>query len=177
MTEPITPPARASSRTPHRSQTRQADLDQAPVRPRRAIRPDPRDPAFHSNLGMTPIPKCRASVAGCNAARSATSNQSLARSYTSGKILAMKSATRLTSKGQVVIPKRAREQLRWSSGTQLAVEGVGEGAVRLTQVEPNDPIDSLYGCLKGLAGDPLADLETEHQAEVEADERWRHGDH
>lgn len=89
----------------------------------------------------------------------------------------MKSSTRITSKGQVVIPKPVREQLRWSSGTQLAVEVLGDGAVRLTLMEPNDPIDSLYGCLKGLAGDPLADLELEHEAEIEADERGRHGDH
>ena len=34
----------------------------------------------------------------------------------------MKPATRVTSKGQVVIPKPVREQLRWTSGTQLAVE-------------------------------------------------------
>jgi AbrB family looped-hinge helix DNA binding protein len=89
----------------------------------------------------------------------------------------MKSATRITSKGQVVIPKPVREQLRWSAGTQLAVEVVGEGAVRLTLLEPNDPIDSLYGCLKELSGDPLADLEMEHQAEIEADERRRRGSH
>jgi len=89
----------------------------------------------------------------------------------------MKSATRITSKGQVVIPKPVREQLRWSSGTQLAVEVVGEGAVRLTQIESDDPIDSIYGCLKGLSGDPLADLEMEHQTEIEADERRRRGDY
>lgn len=55
----------------------------------------------------------------------------------------MKSATRFISKGQVVIPKPARERLQW---------------------------DSLYGCLKDLPRDPLADLEAEHRAEIEADE-------
>ena len=55
----------------------------------------------------------------------------------------MKSATRLTSKGQVIIPQSVREPLQW---------------------------DSLYGCLKDLPRDPLADLEAEHQAEIEADE-------
>ena len=83
----------------------------------------------------------------------------------------MKSATRLTSKGQVVIPKPVRDQLRWVSGTELAVEVMGDGAVRLTLLEAEDPIDALFGCLKGLPGDPLADLEAEHQAEIEADER------
>jgi AbrB family looped-hinge helix DNA binding protein len=85
----------------------------------------------------------------------------------------MKSATRVTSKGQVVIPKPVREQLRWVSGTELAVEVVADGAVRLTLLEAGNPIDLLYGCLKDLPRDPLADLEAEHQAEIEADERWR----
>ena len=88
----------------------------------------------------------------------------------------MKSATRLTSKGQVVIPKPVRERLRWVSGTPLTVEIIDEGAVRLTLLDAEDPIDSLYGCLKDLPRDPLADLEAEHRAEIEADElRQRRG--
>jgi AbrB family looped-hinge helix DNA binding protein len=88
----------------------------------------------------------------------------------------MKPATRLTSKGQVVIPKPVREQLRWASGTQLAVEIMGDGAVRLTPLAAlaaKDAIDSLYGCLKDLPGDPIAALEAEHRAEIEADERYQ----
>ena len=85
----------------------------------------------------------------------------------------MKSATRVTSKGHVVIPKPVREQLRWASGTQLSVEIIAEGAVCLTLLDAEDPIDTLYGCLKELPRDPLADLEAEHQAEIEADERWQ----
>jgi AbrB family looped-hinge helix DNA binding protein len=85
----------------------------------------------------------------------------------------MKSATRVTSKGQVVIPKPVREQLRWVPGTELSVEVIGDGAVRLTLLDGEDPIDRLYGCLKDLPRDPLAGLEAEHQAEIEADERWQ----
>jgi len=83
----------------------------------------------------------------------------------------MKSATRVTSKGQVVIPKPVREQLHWASGTRLAVEIMGDGAVRLMPLVAEDSIDTLYGCLKDLPRDPLADLEAEHRAEIEADER------
>jgi len=83
----------------------------------------------------------------------------------------MKPATRVTSKGQVVIPKPVREQLRWASGTQLAVEIMGDGTVRLAPLAAEDSIDSLYGCLKDLPGDPVAALEAEHRAEIEADER------
>ena len=85
----------------------------------------------------------------------------------------MKSATRVTSKGQVVIPKPVRERLRWASGTRLSVEILAGGAVRLTPLKAENSIDSLYGCLKDLPRDPLADLEAEHQAEIAADERWR----
>jgi len=89
----------------------------------------------------------------------------------------MKSATRVTSKGQVVIPKPVREQLRWASGTQLAIEIMGDGAVRLTPLAVEDSINVLYGCLKGLPGDPVADLEAEHRAEIEADERRQRRGH
>jgi AbrB family looped-hinge helix DNA binding protein len=82
----------------------------------------------------------------------------------------MKAATRLTSKGQVVIPKAIRSQLRWRTGTQLQVEALPDGAVRLCP-EAGDPIEQAFGCL--TEGDPLADLEAEHRAEVKADERWR----
>jgi AbrB family looped-hinge helix DNA binding protein len=84
----------------------------------------------------------------------------------------MKAETRLTSKGRVVIPKFVRERLRWASGTQLAIEVTVDGAVRLAPLEAEDSIDALYGCLKDLPRNPLADLEAEHQAEIEADERW-----
>ena len=80
----------------------------------------------------------------------------------------MKSATRVTSKGQVVISKSVREQLRWTVGTQLVVEIVGDDVVRLMPLAAVDPIDNLYGCLKHFPRDPLADLEAEHQAEIEA---------
>jgi AbrB family looped-hinge helix DNA binding protein len=83
----------------------------------------------------------------------------------------MKSATRLTSKGQVVIPKPVRERLRWASGTQLSIEVVDDDAVRLTLLDVEDPIDTLYGCLRDFPRDPLVELEAEHRAEIEADER------
>lgn len=50
-------------------------------------------------------------------------------------------------------------------------EIIDEGAVRLTLLAAADPIDSLYGCLKDLPRDPLVDVEAEHRAEIEADER------
>jgi AbrB family looped-hinge helix DNA binding protein len=82
----------------------------------------------------------------------------------------MRAATRLTSKGQVVIPKVVRDRVRWRPGTRLDVEALPDGAVRLAAVN-EDPIERLFGCL--TEGDALADLEAEHRAEVTADARWR----
>src|SRR3954468_9977904 len=95
------------------------------------------------------------------------------RSYFVGK---MKSATRLTSKGQVVIPKAVRDRLRWHAGTRLVVEASDKDAVVL-RAEGRSPtnfdqlIDDVCGFL--TEGDPLAELEREHRAEIEKDERGR----
>jgi AbrB family looped-hinge helix DNA binding protein len=43
----------------------------------------------------------------------------------------MKAETRVTSRGQVVLPKPVRERLRWTPGTQLAVEEVGDERLAL----------------------------------------------
>ena len=94
-------------------------------------------------------------------------------SYHTGK---MKSETRLTSKGQVVIPKAIRDRLKWKPGTRLGVEPTDDGAVVLRPESSgsrriDDLIDELSGCLREYPGDSIADLEAEHRAEIEADER------
>ena len=82
----------------------------------------------------------------------------------------MKAATKLTSKGQVVIPKPVRDRLKWRDGTRLEVEALPGGALRLAPLT-GDPVDQLIGCV--AEGDPLGDLEAEHRAEIEADEQRR----
>jgi len=82
----------------------------------------------------------------------------------------MKSATRLTGKGQVVIPKPVRQRLRWRSGLRLEVETLPDGGVRLAPLS-DDAIDAFIGSLHH--GDPIAALEAEHRAEIKADERAR----
>ncbi|MBI5478817.1 MAG: AbrB/MazE/SpoVT family DNA-binding domain-containing protein [Deltaproteobacteria bacterium] len=88
----------------------------------------------------------------------------------------MKAATRITSKGQVVIPKRIRDRLRWRPGTRLEVDELHDGGVRLAP--PRAPADeferllaSVVGCLTD--GDAIAALETEHRTEVARDARRR----
>ena len=89
----------------------------------------------------------------------------------------MKSETHLTTKGQVVIPKALRDRLKWRTGMRLEVEAMENGAVVLrpggaeTQ-DIDELIDQVSGYLDRVKGDPLADLEADHRAEIEADERW-----
>jgi len=89
----------------------------------------------------------------------------------------MKAETKLTTKGQVVIPKSIREQLRWRSGTRLRIETVSDNAISLELVSNGqgrdgaDVIDRAFGFIR--EGDPLRDLGAEHRKEVAGDERRR----
>jgi AbrB family looped-hinge helix DNA binding protein len=88
----------------------------------------------------------------------------------------VKSETRLTSKGQVVIPKVVRDRMRWKTGTRLQVEPTEDGAVVLRPGGRTGGIDALIdqlsGCLNEFARDPIAELEADHRTQIEADERW-----
>ena len=90
----------------------------------------------------------------------------------------MTARTKITTKGQVVIPKGIRSQLRWRPGTRLSVALLPEGGIKLDTVKEDgdvrtssDPIERAFGFLQ--VGDPLRDLEKEHRQEVRADERRR----
>ncbi|MBI2895638.1 MAG: AbrB/MazE/SpoVT family DNA-binding domain-containing protein [Deltaproteobacteria bacterium] len=82
-------------------------------------------------------------------------------------------ATHLSNKGQIVIPKQIRDRLDWRAGMRLEVEAFDDGTAVL-RPEPYDLdslMDQLAGCLS--EGDPIAEPEAEHRAEVEEDERRR----
>lgn len=57
--------------------------------------------------------------------------------------------TRLSSKGQVIIPKEVRERHGWRAGLELEVEDHGD-AVVLREVNrfPPTTVEEVYGCLK-----------------------------
>ena len=57
--------------------------------------------------------------------------------------------TRLSSKGQVILPKAGRDLRHWTPGTEFAVEFVHEG-VLLRPLRPFPPleVDEVKGCLK-----------------------------
>lgn len=57
--------------------------------------------------------------------------------------------TRLSSKGQVIIPKAVRDRQGWRPGVELEVEDRGDGVVlRRPKPFPPTTIEQVYGCLK-----------------------------
>jgi AbrB family looped-hinge helix DNA binding protein len=62
--------------------------------------------------------------------------------------------TKLSSKGQVILPKAVRDARCWEAGTQFAVEEVSEGVLlRPLRSFPPSTFDEVFGCLhsKGRA--------------------------
>lgn len=74
--------------------------------------------------------------------------------YLTGRAEAV-TRTRLSSKGQVVIPKAVRAAHGWQPGVELEVEDRGDGVV-LRQAKPFPPtrFEEVRGCLK-YDGPPL----------------------
>ena len=62
--------------------------------------------------------------------------------------LAKKSATTVSTKGQVILPKAVRDAKGWGSGTKLIVEETRDG-VLLRPASPFPPtnLDDVFGCL------------------------------
>ena len=56
--------------------------------------------------------------------------------------------TKISTKGQVILPKAIRRQRQWPAGTRLTVEDTPEG-VLLTRSPPFAPTrsDDVFGCL------------------------------
>ncbi len=84
----------------------------------------------------------------------------------------MKVVTRLTTKGQIVIPAPIRDQLQWRAGQCLRVD-TEQGVVilRPASEDIDELLNELSGCLS--EGDGVGELELEHRSEIEADERMR----
>ena len=71
---------------------------------------------------------------------------------------------RLSSKGQLIIPKSVRESLRLGPGTRFQIEIV-EQKIVLEPIRSDSPIDVLYGRYR--EHDLLGDLEAEHVWEIQ----------
>jgi AbrB family looped-hinge helix DNA binding protein len=74
---------------------------------------------------------------------------------------------KLSSKGQLVIPRQVRRALGLVPGMRLSVR-VEDGRIVLEPVR-SGIADSLYGCYRDA--DLLGTLEAEHRAELAADGR------
>jgi AbrB family looped-hinge helix DNA binding protein len=80
--------------------------------------------------------------------------------------------TRLSSKGQVIIPNAVRAAHGWETGQQLIVEDRGEEVVlRPAKPFPPTTIEEVYGCLK-YDGPPLTIEEMDEAVAHEARRRW-----
>ena len=77
--------------------------------------------------------------------------------------------TRLSSKGQVVLPSSIRSAHRWAPGTEFQVQDTPEG-ILLTPVARQAPsrIEDVAGCLKARRRVSLADMDAAIAAEAQA---------
>jgi AbrB family looped-hinge helix DNA binding protein len=57
--------------------------------------------------------------------------------------------TRLSSKGQIILPKTVRDLHHWVAGTDFSVEDTGDGVLlRPIKASPTTRLDDLIGCLR-----------------------------
>lgn len=77
---------------------------------------------------------------------------------------------KLSSKGQLVIPKEIRSRLRLDSETRFHIHATADGNILLEPVQHN-VLDLLFG--KFADADLLTDLEKEHQQEIDDESQLR----
>jgi len=57
--------------------------------------------------------------------------------------------TRLSTKGQIVLPKSLRTSRAWGPGTEFAIEETREGVLlRPARLFPRTTLDQVVGCLR-----------------------------
>ena len=65
--------------------------------------------------------------------------------------------TRLSTKGQLILPKSIRTSRAWGPGTELTVEETADGILlRHSRPLPAATVDELFGCLKTKRKAPAA---------------------
>ncbi len=86
-----------------------------------------------------------------------------------------KLTTKLSTKGQLILPKSIRERRRWQAGTRLVVEDRPEGVLlTAARVFPPARPEDVYGSLK--APGPPKTIE-EMDAGILAEAKRRHARH
>jgi AbrB family looped-hinge helix DNA binding protein len=62
--------------------------------------------------------------------------------------------TRLSSKGQIILPKSVRDAHHWEPGTEFAVEPMGDGVIlRPVKSVAHSRLEDVAGCLR-VSGPP-----------------------
>ena len=80
--------------------------------------------------------------------------------------------TRLSSKGQVIIPKTIRETYRWAMGQEFIVEDTGEGILlRPKSPFPRTTVEEVAGYLK-YSGPPKTLEQMEDAIKKGVQEQW-----
>ena len=75
---------------------------------------------------------------------------------------------KVSSKGQVVVPKEIRKQMKIKTGTFFEFKQIDNKRLEITVI--HDLIKELEGIYKG--SDMLKELEREHKEEIERDELY-----
>jgi AbrB family looped-hinge helix DNA binding protein len=84
--------------------------------------------------------------------------------------------TRLSSKGQVIIPKRLRATHHWEAGLELLVIDTGDGILLRPRTPfPDTELDEVAGMLRGKVP-PRTDDEIQTAIRRGVREQWRDRD-
>jgi AbrB family looped-hinge helix DNA binding protein len=76
--------------------------------------------------------------------------------------------TKLSSKGQIILPKAVRDARNWEAGTEFSVEDAGDGVLlRPLKPFPATRHQDVFGCLK-YQGRALSVEEMDRAVEKEA---------
>lgn len=80
--------------------------------------------------------------------------------------------TRISSKGQIVLPKEVRDMQGWCAGTELEVETQGNAVVlRLLRTVPRTTLEEVVGCIP-YDGPQVSIEEMDAGVEQAAREMW-----
>lgn len=84
--------------------------------------------------------------------------------------------TRLSSKGQIIIPKAVRESHHWQAGTEFVIEETAAGiCLRPRKLFPPTRLQDGLGCA-GYHGPPKTLEEIEAALATDLRERWKRGE-
>jgi AbrB family looped-hinge helix DNA binding protein len=81
--------------------------------------------------------------------------------------------TRVSTKGQVILPKSIRSARHWHAGTELVVENVADGVLlKAAPLFPETQVSDVFGCLH-YSGPPISLRQMEAALTAEAKRRAR----